>query len=60
MCARNSANIQVRSKLTDPETGRIALSSEILSGGMAGGAQVMSEFNPRFAGYTANSQSRIR
>jgi len=35
--------IQVRSKLTDPETGRIAFSSELIAGGSAGGAQVLSE-----------------
>jgi hypothetical protein len=37
------AKVQVRSKLTDPETGRIAFSSELIAGGSAGGAQVLSE-----------------
>jgi hypothetical protein len=37
------AKFQVRSNLTDPETGRIAFSSELIAGGSAGGAQVLSE-----------------
>jgi hypothetical protein len=36
-------DIQVRAKLTDPETGRISLSSEIIAGGSAGAAQVSSK-----------------
>lgn len=34
------ADEQVRSKLTDPDTGRISIASEILAGGTAGGCQV--------------------
>jgi hypothetical protein len=40
---KDFAYIQVRSKLTDPETGRIAFSSELIAGGSAGGAQVLSQ-----------------